>query len=56
MQETEKYNLTKEEYQKSLTMAEMAIFMRGKSVENPKSIFIIAQAGARENRIKRLCN
>lgn len=56
MQEAEKYNLTEEEYQKSLTMAEMAVFMRGKSVENPKSIFIIAQAGARKNRVKRICN
>lgn len=51
-----KYDLTEKEYQECLTRAEIAIFMKGKSVPNPKSIFIIAQAGARKNRIKKLCN
>lgn len=41
-----KYDLTPEEYNKCLTRAEIATFMKGETVEKPISIFVIAQAGA----------
>lgn len=41
----EKYDLTEDEFETSLKMAEVAILMRGKKEQNPKSIFIISQAG-----------
>lgn len=41
-----KYDLTPEEYNKCLTMAEIATFMKGESVESPTSIFVVAQPGA----------
>ena len=41
-----KYDLTQEEYNKCLTMAEIATFMEGETVENPTSIFVVAQPGA----------
>lgn len=41
-----KYDLTKDEYNKCLSMAEIATFMKGETVDKPISIFIVAQAGA----------
>lgn len=52
MNEAEKYDLTKEEFEKSLKLAEMAILMRGERQENPKSIFIISQAGGGKTGLK----
>jgi len=42
-----KYDLTEEEYKKCLTRAEIAVFMKGRPAKNPRSIFVVAQAGAR---------
>ena len=50
-----KYDLTEEEYRKCLTRAEIAVFMKGRPARNPRSIFVVAQAGARKNRVKRIC-
>lgn len=49
-----KFNLTKEEYNECLTRAEISIFMQGDAVrgEKPKSIFVIAQAGAGKTSLK----
>lgn len=49
-----KYNLTKEEYNKCLSMAEINIFMQGDVVngKRPKSIFVVAQAGAGKTGLK----
>ena len=41
----EKYDLTKEEFENSLKMAELALLMRVRPSDEPKSIFIISQAG-----------
>lgn len=48
----EKYNLTEKEFQKSLEMAEIATLMKGKSVKNPKAIFIVSQAGGGKTGLK----
>lgn len=48
-----KYDLTKEEYNKCLLMAEIAIFMKSEVAKNPKSIFVVAQAGAGKTGLKR---
>ena len=48
----EKYNLTDEEFQKCLKMAEMKTFLQGVSYENPKSIFVVAQPGAGKTGLK----
>ena len=49
-----KYNLTKEEYNECLGRAEISIFMQGDIVvgKAPKSIFVIAQAGAGKTSLK----
>lgn len=49
-----KYNLTKEEYNKCLAMAEISIFMQGDAVtgRKPKSILVVAQAGAGKTGLK----
>ncbi len=47
-----KYDLTEEEYQKCLNLAEMAIFINSTSSRNPKSIFIIGQPGAGKTGLK----
>ena len=49
-----KFNLTKEQYNKCLTMAEIGIFMQGDVVngKRPKSIFVAAQAGAGKTGLK----
>lgn len=41
-----KYDLTNEEYNSCLSMAEISIFMKSERVEEPKSVFVVAQAGA----------
>ena len=44
-----KYKLTSEQFNRNLKMAELAIFMKGKSVEEgkqPYSVYIVAQPGA----------
>lgn len=48
-----KYDLTNEEYNKCLLMAEIATFMKSEVAENPKSIFVVAQAGAGKTGLKR---
>lgn len=52
MGETEKYDLTKEEFEASLKLAEIAILMRGKKEQQPKSIFVISQAGGGKTGLK----
>lgn len=47
-----KYDLTPEEYNKCLTIAEIATFMEGETVENPISIFVAAQPGAGKTGLK----
>lgn len=47
-----KYDLTQEEYNKCLAMAEIATFMNGDTVENPTSIFVVAQPGAGKTGLK----
>lgn len=46
MAEKEKYDLTKEEFEDSLKMAEIAVFMHSKPSNNPTSVFIVSQPGA----------
>lgn len=46
MSKNEKYNLTKEEFDSSLAMAEIAVFMNSKPSQNPTSVFIVSQPGA----------
>lgn len=44
-----KYKLTPEQFDKDLKMAELAVFMKGKSVEEarqPYSVYVVAQPGA----------
>ena len=44
-----KYKLTPEQFDRDLKMAELAVFMKGKSVEEgkqPSSVYIVAQPGA----------
>ena len=48
----EKYDLTKEEFESSLKMAELALLMRTKTSNNPKSIFIVSQAGGGKTGLK----
>lgn len=48
-----KYDLTNEEYNKCLLMAEIATFMKSEVAEEPKSIFVVAQAGAGKTGLKR---
>ena len=48
----EKYDLTEEEFESSLKMAELALFMRTKPAERPKSIFIVSQAGGGKTGLK----
>lgn len=48
-----KYDLTNEEYNRCLLMAEIATFMKSEVAENPKSIFVVAQAGAGKTGLKR---
>ena len=47
-----KYDLTQEEYNKSLAMAEIATFMNAYGVKNPKSFFIVGQPGAGKTALK----
>ena len=47
--------LSKEEFNRCLDMAELITFSDAVPTKNPKSIFIVAQPGARQNRIKILC-
>lgn len=47
-----KYDLTNEEYNRCLLMAEMATFIRSERVEEPRSIFVVAQAGAGKTGLK----
>ena len=42
-----KYDLTEEEFRICLDMAAIAMFSNGESSNNPKSIFAVAQPGAR---------
>lgn len=46
MAENEKYDLTEEEFQDSLKMAEIAVFMHSKPSDKPTSVFIVSQPGA----------
>ena len=48
----EKYDLTEEEFQQSLKMAEIATFIDFKATKNPKSIFIVSQPGAGKTGLK----
>lgn len=48
-----KYDLTNEEYNKCLLMAEIATFMKSERAEKPHSIFVAAQAGAGKTALKR---
>ena len=48
----EKYDLTKEEFESSLKMAELALLMRTKTSDKPKSIFIVSQAGGGKTGLK----
>lgn len=48
----EKYDLTKEEFENSLKMAELALLMRVRPSDEPKSIFIISQAGGGKTGLK----
>lgn len=48
----EKYDLTKEEFESSLKMAELALLMRTKASNKPKSIFIVSQAGGGKTGLK----
>ena len=50
----EKYKLTIEEYNRCLAMAEIGVFMQGNEVigKKPKSIFVVAQAGAGKTGLK----
>ena len=48
-----KYDLTKDEYNKCLLMAEIATFIKSERSENPHSIFAVAQAGAGKTGLKR---
>lgn len=52
MTRIEKYDLTKEEFETSLKMAEIVLLMRSKPVERPKSIFVISQAGGGKTGLK----
>ena len=60
MEGPEKYDLTKEEFDKALMLAEMTILMRSGDFKtkniNPKSIFIISQAGGGKTGLKRFVN
>ena len=47
MESDTKYDLIEEEYKKCLTRAEIAIFMDSRPAKNPRSLFVVAQAGAR---------
>lgn len=53
-EDLEKYKLTTEEYNRCLSMAEINIFMQGNEVKDrrPKSIFVVAQAGAGKTGLK----
>lgn len=53
MSEKEQYDLTKEEFETCLKTAEISILMSGKKSKNPKSIFIISQAGGGKTGLKR---
>ncbi len=46
MEENERYDLTEEEFQASLKMAEIAVFMHSRPSERPTSVFIVSQPGA----------
>lgn len=48
----EQYNLTEEEFQRCLSMAEIATLMHGVSYSSPKSIFVISQAGGGKTGLK----
>ena len=48
----EKYDLTEEEFQTSLKMAELGTLVRSKPAEKPKSIFIVSQAGGGKTGLK----
>lgn len=48
----EKYDLTEEEFESSLKMAELALLMRTKPAEKTKSIFIVSQAGGGKTGLK----
>ena len=47
-----KYDLTNDEYNRCLMMAEIATFMKSEKVEKPYSIFAVAQAGAGKTGLK----
>lgn len=47
-----KYDLTEEEFNRSLIMAESVIFMGKKSAKNPISIFVVAQPGAGKSGLR----
>lgn len=53
-EEFKKYALTYDEYNRCLSMAEITIFMQGNKVngKRPKSIFVVAQAGAGKTGLK----
>lgn len=48
----EKYNLTEEEFENCLKMAEIALLLRVRPSNNPKSIFIVSQAGGGKTGLK----
>ncbi len=52
MKDDTKYDLTEEEFQRSLSIAELATFMNAQGVEKPKSIFVVAQPGAGKTALK----
>lgn len=52
MKNITKYDLTEEEYQKCLKIAEMAVFLNAKSSPKPTSIFVVAQPGAGKTGLK----
>lgn len=52
MDDDTKYDLTEEEFRRSLIVAEFSTFMDVPRVEKPKSIFIVAQPGAGKTALK----
>ena len=48
----EKYDLTPEEFETSLKMAELAVFMNAQKSNRPTSVFVVAQPGAGKTGLK----
>lgn len=52
MEMKEKYDLTPEEFEKSLKMAELAVFMNAQKSNRPTSVFVVSQPGAGKTGLK----